>query len=289
MDQRLAPRPVPGLAAQLRLPGRRRHGRAAIQLADVLRAIEPHWTTKTVTTDRVRNRIENIARLVRRARPSSARHQPRPMEGTSRSGVAASPQSRRVGTTPLSPTRAAKLHGRVTRAGRIAARALEFLILTAGRSGEALGARWEEIDFANATWTIPASRMKAKREHRTPLSPTVRRSLRALPRENGNSFFFIGPKPGRGFGDQALTRVLERTGRDGVTVHGSGRHFPTGPTSRRRTPTTPSSFPSPTTSVPVSRGRTGAAPCSPSACGSWPTGPGTARRRQSGPAPRSCH
>ena len=89
---------------------------AAIQLADILRVIEPHWTTKSVTADRVRNRIEAVPRLVRRARPSPARHQPREMEGTSRSGAAARTEGR-AGHAPRGDelSRAAEFHGSATR------------------------------------------------------------------------------------------------------------------------------------------------------------------------------
>ena len=102
----------------------------------------------------------------------------------------------------------------------VAGRALEFLILTAARSGEVFGARWGEIDLDGGTWTIPAGRMKAKREHRVPLAPAALDLVRSLPREDGNPFVFIGPSSGRGLGHMALIRVLERMGRDGVTVHG---------------------------------------------------------------------
>jgi integrase len=83
-----------------------------------------------------------------------------------------------------------------------------------------LGATWDEIDFGAATWTVPASRMKAKREHRVPLSPAALSLLRALPREDGNPYCFVGPKAGQGLGGMMLARLLKRMGRDGITVHG---------------------------------------------------------------------
>ena len=195
---------------------------AAIQLADILRAIEPHWTTKSITADRVRNRIEAVLDwcVVRGHRPPGTN--PARWKGHLDQVL---PPARKV--APVThhaamdyrelPSFMAALR---EREDSVAGRALEFLILTASRSGEVLGAKWDEVDLANATWTIPASRMKAKREHRAPLSPTAADLLRELPTENGNSFCFIGPNPGRGLGHMALTRVLERTGRVGVTVHG---------------------------------------------------------------------
>jgi integrase len=100
----------------------------------------------------------------------------------------------------------------------VAARALEFTILTAARSGEALGAKWDEIDFNQAVWTIPARRMKAGKEHRVPLSPAAIDLLKALYTEEGNTFVFIGSRGG-GLAHEAMRLVLRQLGQD-VTVHG---------------------------------------------------------------------
>jgi len=101
----------------------------------------------------------------------------------------------------------------------VAARALEFAILTAARTNEVIGARWAEIDFAAATWTIPASRMKMDKEHRVPLSEPALALLRNLYTEPGNDLLFIGSQAGRGLGDRALAEVL-RSMRTDITVHG---------------------------------------------------------------------
>src|SRR5262249_57937634 len=82
------------------------------------------------------------------------------------------------------------------------ARALDFAILTAARSGEVLRAKWSEIDFAAKTWTVPKERMKAGREHRVPLSSEAVELLQSLPTEEGNDFVFVG---GRGAGLSAAT------------------------------------------------------------------------------------
>ena len=195
---------------------------AAIQLADILRVIEPHWTTKSVTADRVRNRIEAVLDwcVVRGHRPPGTN--PARWKGHLDQVL---PPARKV--APVThhaamnyrelPSFMAALR---EREDSVAGRALEFLILTAARSGEVFGARWGEIDLDGGTWTIPAGRMKAKREHRVPLAPAALDLVRSLPREDGNPFVFIGPSSGRGLGHMALIRVLERMGRDGVTVHG---------------------------------------------------------------------
>jgi integrase len=78
----------------------------------------------------------------------------------------------------------------------ISARALEFTILTAARTNEVIGAKWDEINLSETTWTVPATRMKAGVEHRVPLSERVLEILASLQREDGNPFVFIGSKSG---------------------------------------------------------------------------------------------
>ena len=106
----------------------------------------------------------------------------------------------------------------------IAVRALEFVIMTASRSGEVRGARWDEIDLDAGTWTIPGERMKADREHRVPLSDEVVRLLRDLPRFEGSEYVFPSPRTGRPLSDSALTKVLRDLGFD-VTAHGFRSSF----------------------------------------------------------------
>jgi len=101
----------------------------------------------------------------------------------------------------------------------MAARALEFCVLTAARTGEVTGARWCEIDLTTKVWTVPADRIKGAREHRVPLSDAAVALLRALPREDDNPHVFIGPRQ-RELGHDALARVLQRMKRDDCTVHG---------------------------------------------------------------------
>ncbi len=101
-----------------------------------------------------------------------------------------------------------------------AARALEFLILTAARSQEVIEARWAEFDLDAGIWAVPAQRMKMRREHRVPLAPQVIELLRGLPHEgDGDGFVFIGSQAGRPLHHAALRTTLARV-RPGVTVHG---------------------------------------------------------------------
>jgi integrase len=99
------------------------------------------------------------------------------------------------------------------------ARALEFAILTAARSGEVRGARWDEIDLEKALWVIPATRMKAKREHRVALSSAAVALLKAMPRFANSSLIFPGSK-GQALSDMSLSAVLKRMDLGHFTVHG---------------------------------------------------------------------
>ena len=98
--------------------------------------------------------------------------------------------------------------------------ALEFLILTAARSAEVLGARWAEIDRDAKVWTVPATRMKAGREHRVPLSSRALAILEELAAARAGDFVFPGHRHGKPLSPMALEMVLRRMKAEGVTVHG---------------------------------------------------------------------
>jgi integrase len=102
----------------------------------------------------------------------------------------------------------------------IAARALEFVILTASRTGEAINASWREIDLAAKTWLIPAVRMKSHREHRVPLSDRAVQLLKTLSEQRQGDYVFPGMKVGKPLSNMAMLQLLERMGRDDLTVHG---------------------------------------------------------------------
>jgi integrase len=110
-----------------------------------------------------------------------------------------------------------------TREG-VAAKALEFAILTACRTGEAIGARQEEFDLDAAIWTVPAERMKAGREHRIPLSPRAVALVREQP---AGEYVFHGAKKGDPLSNGAMLQLLERMGRGDLTVHGFRSTFRT--------------------------------------------------------------
>ena len=198
---------------------------ADIDTAMVLKVLEPHWLAKTETMARVRGRIEAIIgwASVRgyRTGDNPARwrgHLDQVLPG--KNEIAKVQHFRALPYNEV-PALVAQLGARQD----TAARALRLLILTAARTGEVLGATWDEINFDTATWTIPAARMKANREHEVPLSPTAIELLRSLYHEDGNPYVFIGAG-GAGLAAAALTKLLRRMGYT-ATTHGFRSAFST--------------------------------------------------------------
>jgi integrase len=103
--------------------------------------------------------------------------------------------------------------------------ALELTILTAARTGEVLGARWDEINLREQVWVVPADRMKAHREHRVPLSDPAIALLERLQIARQGDFIFPGRKSGRPLTGMVLFDVLRRMGRSDLTVHGFRSSF----------------------------------------------------------------
>jgi integrase len=185
----------------------------AIDVGHVLKSIEPLWTAKPETASRVRGRIESILDWAT-ARGYRSGENPARWRGHLENLLPARSKVRKVEHYPALPYPEigpfmAELRGR----GGMATRALEFAILTAARSGEVLGARWDEFDLAAKVWTVPAERMKAGKEHRVPLSDAA---IAALPERTGG-LVFPGVKPGQPVTGTALWKAIKRPG---FTVHG---------------------------------------------------------------------
>jgi integrase len=192
---------------------------AAIDTGLVLKCVEPIWRDKTETASRVRGRIESILdwATVRnyRAGDNPARWKGHLEHVLPPKSKVAKPQHHPALPHAELPEFMAALRQREG----TAARALEFTILTAARTNEVIGAKWDEINFDEATWTIPQGRMKGGREHRVPLSQRALELLGALPHEDGNRFIFIGPRR-NGLSITSLGAVLKRMGRSDITTHG---------------------------------------------------------------------
>jgi integrase len=193
---------------------------AAIDTAHVMRVLEPIWAEKTETASRLRGRIEAVLDWAK-ARHFREGDNPARWRGHLDKLL---PARRKVQTVkhhpamPYSEISAfmAELRGR----HGVGARALEFTILTAVRTGEAIGATWSEFDFSAKTWTIPGARTKRGRVHRVPLSDRVVDVLTSLDREESSKFVFPGEIAGRHLSNMTMIKLLERMGHPALTVHG---------------------------------------------------------------------
>ncbi|MNX87080.1 Prophage CP4-57 integrase [compost metagenome] len=103
--------------------------------------------------------------------------------------------------------------------------ALEFLILTAARTSEITGAQWEEIDETSQLWTVPPERMKARKEHRVPLTARALTILRTVKPFAGKTFIFPGQNKDKPMSNMTMTALLRRMGRSDITVHGMRSTF----------------------------------------------------------------
>jgi integrase len=202
---------------------------AAITTADVIRTLEKIWNEKTVTADRVRSRIENVLDwcVIRGHRPPGTN--PAAWDGHLSEVLPAPRKVAPIKHHPALPfievpRLIAELKGRDGKRDGIGPSALTFLIFTAARTNEVIGAKWDEVDFDAAIWTIPAARMKGRIEHQVPLAPEVIELLHALPREQNNPHLFIGAKPGAGISDLPMGRLINLI-RPGYTVHGLRSSF----------------------------------------------------------------
>jgi integrase len=198
---------------------------ADIDTPAVLRAVEPHWLTRAETMSRVRGRIEAVLdwATVRgyRSGDNPARWKGHLAEVLPARGQVAKVNHHAALSWSEIPAFIAELRKREG----VAARALEFTILTAARTGEVIGAQWPEIDLNARTWTVPARRMKGGKEHRVALSERAVELLRKLPTEDGKDFVFLGSRSGTGLSSMAMPQVLQRMDRGDITVHGFRSSF----------------------------------------------------------------
>lgn len=191
----------------------------AVDTGLVLKAIEPLWSTKTETASRLRARIERILDWAK-TRGYRDGENPARWDGHLENLL---PQKTKVAKVvhhaALPFTEMATFMAALRQYPGTAARALEFAILTAARSGEVFGARWEEINLAAKVWTVPGARMKSGRDHRVPLSDQAMALLDALPGRTG--IVFQSPRAGYPLAKMAMLAVLQRMGgATNVTVHG---------------------------------------------------------------------
>ena len=183
----------------------------------MLKAIEPIWSTKTETASRVRGRIEAVLDWAT-VRGYRAGDNPARWKGHLDNLLPARSKVRRVEHHAALPyPEIAGFMTELRTQGGMAARALEFLILTAARTGEVLGAKWSEIDLEAGLWTVPADRMKAGKEHRVPLSGAAL-ALLSTPGQP-DEFVFPGAKGGA-LSNMSLLMTMRRMGHGDLTAHG---------------------------------------------------------------------
>jgi integrase len=198
---------------------------SAIDDAHVMKILQPIWNTKTETASRVRGRIEKVLDRARALKLRSGEN-PARWKGHLDHLLPAKSQVSPVQHHPALPYRQLPAFMMELREREgVSARALEFTILTIARTGDTIGAKWEEIDQQERLWTIPAERLKGKRgarkrDHAVPLADEAIAILKAIPR-NGE-FIFPGGREGRGLSNMAMAEVLKEMGYSSTmaTVHG---------------------------------------------------------------------
>jgi integrase len=191
----------------------------AIGTADVLKVLKPIWLEKPETASRLRGRIEKVLNAAK-AKGYRSGENPAAWRGHLDHLLPKQSRLSRGHHAAMAYADVPAFTDALRKRDATAARALEFAILTAARSGEVLGARWPEIDADAKVWTIAAERMKAGREHRVPLCDRAVAILEEMGEAKTGEFIFPGAKPHRPLSVMALEMVLRRMKVENVTVHG---------------------------------------------------------------------
>lgn len=200
---------------------------AAIDTPHILDILEPIWREKTETASRLRGRLETVLDWCK-VRQYRNGENPARWRGhlahllPARAKIAAVERHASLPYTEM-PAFVVKLRSR----DALAAKSLEFCILTATRTSETLEAEWQEIDLAQQVWTIPGTRMKNGKPHRVPLSEVVLAVLANLPRLAGSDYVFPGERMNRPLSNMAFLMLLRRMGLGELTAHGFRTTFRT--------------------------------------------------------------
>ncbi len=193
-----------------------------IETGDVMKVMDGLWQAKPETASRIRGRIEATLDYAK-ARGWRSGENPARWRGHLENLLPKKAKVARVEHHAALPwQQVGAFMSTLREADTVSARALEFAVLTAGRTGEVIGAHWSEIDLDAASWTIPGKRMKAGVEHRVPLTSRAVEILRLMEpfRAGPGSFVFPGGRKGAGLSQMALTMALRRLGETEITVHG---------------------------------------------------------------------
>ena len=193
---------------------------AEVDTDAVLGILRPIWKTKTETAKRVQGRVENILDWAT-AREYRTGNNPARWRGHLSQLLPRPTRVRTVRHHPAMPyAEVPAFMAELVKDRGVAALALRFLVLTASRTSETLRAQWPEIDIVDRVWTIPAHRMKSRREHRVPLSGDAVAVLEALPRREGSPYVFPGARHGRPLSDMSLLQLMRRMGYGGESPRG---------------------------------------------------------------------
>ncbi|MGP8433727.1 tyrosine-type recombinase/integrase [Paraburkholderia fungorum] len=193
---------------------------AAIDTTLVMKVLEPIWTTKTETASRLRGRIESVLDWAT-VRGYRSGENPARLKGHLDTLLPKRSRVQKVTHHPALPYADLSAFMIKLRAQEgTAARALEVLILTATRTNEVIGATWSEFDLDEGVWTIPAERMKMRKEHRVPLSARAIALVKAQQEVKRGDYIFPGRRDKNPLSNMAMLQLLERMKRDDITVHG---------------------------------------------------------------------
>jgi len=193
---------------------------AEVTTDQILEALKPIWLAKAETASRVRGRIERVLDAAK-AKGLRSGENPAAWRGHLDLLLPKRPKGNVKHHAALPFAEIASFMISLVSRPAVAARTLEFAILTAARSGEVRGMTWGEVDFDQRLWTVPAERMKAGVQHEVPLSDAALKILRALRPEKLQPDKLVFPAPRGGqMSDMAMAQLLKRMDRDDITVHG---------------------------------------------------------------------
>lgn len=191
----------------------------------VMTVLRPIWASKSETASRLRGRLESILDWAK-VRGFREGENPARWRGHLDKLLPARAKVQQVRHHPALPyAEIAAFIAALRQQPGTAAKGLEFQILTAARTGEIIGARWEEFDEDKRIWTIPPERMKAKREHRVALSTAALALVREMRKRAESEFVFPGHRPNRPLSNMAFLQLLKRMGRAEITAHGFRSSF----------------------------------------------------------------
>lgn len=192
---------------------------ASIETQDILSILKPIWQKTPETASRVRMRVESVIDFAS-AKGIRSGDNPARWKGHLENILPRRDKSDKKHHSAMSYNDLPKFYKKLSNAEALAARALELLILTACRSGEVLKAEWTEVNFDDALWIIPKERMKAKRDHRIPLSEKAVSILKPLYATRTSNLIFQGQKAGKPLSSHSMIMLMRRLKSDQFTVHG---------------------------------------------------------------------